>query len=216
MATPCPSCVETISKWLDIIWSEASGDAVRAHFIPKSPAQRLAEECPHGMTPEAAQWVLDRLEQERKGECSTIPNLTKPTTDTDYIAVPRDVLGAACYIIRKSEHAESKTAETLREYALATPTDTAPRYVFGPWVMYDEHPPKECIEIDVGHAPGTYRRAYRIGQSYTHDGGECPLADGSVVVFAEFNHGVEGNYTASKIHWPNVTSFTPLVQGTGQ
>lgn len=86
---------------------------IARHRIEAEQRGRLA-----GME-EAAQWVLDRLEQERKDECSTIPNLTKPTTDTDYVAVPRDVLGAACYIIRKSEHAESKTAETLREYALA-------------------------------------------------------------------------------------------------
>lgn len=200
MTTPCPNCVETIadlrqavsdaihnayvSGALDVhnnyqedrdpSFGEAAADYVAsldvndmlAKFLPKSPAQLLAEECPHGMTEEQAQWVLDR--------------------------------------------------EATCKQSLQVQPDTAPRYVFGPWVMYDEHPPKECIEIDVGHAPGTYRRAYRIGQSYTHDGGECPLADGSVVVFAEFNHGVEGNYTASKIHWRNVTSFTPLVQGTGQ
>lgn len=173
---PCPSCVETIVKWLrseqgkgsdaGVDYADGFADQIEAIWLPKSPAQRLAEECPHGMTPEAAQWVLDR--------------------------------------------------EATCKQSLQVQPDAAPRYVFGPWVMYDEHPPKECIEIDVGHAPGTYRRAYRIGQSYTHDGGECPLADGSVVVFAEFNHGVEGNYTASKIHWRNVTSFTPLVQGTGQ
>jgi len=130
---PCPNCAETRRKTIEEVADFVSGNhwqkttsiapAIRRHFLPKSPAQLLAEECPHGMTEEQAQWVLDRLEQERKDECSTIPNLTKPTTDTDYVAVPRDVLGAACYIIRKSEHAESKTAETLREYALATPTE---------------------------------------------------------------------------------------------
>jgi len=175
---PCPECVETRRKTIEEVadWLALYGglpkahlpaaELILAHFLPKSPAQLLAEECPHGMTEEQAQWVLDR--------------------------------------------------EATCKQSLQVQPDAAPRYVFGPWVMYDEHPPKECIEIDVGHAPGTYRRAYRIGQSYTHDGGECPLADGSVVVFAEFNHGVEGNYTASKIHWPNVTSFTPLDQGSGQ
>ena len=129
--------METIADWLASQHPRRTGfyaNLARNQFLPKSPAQALAEECPHGMTVEAAQWVLDRLERERKDECSTIPNPTNPTTDTDLIPVPRDVLGAACYIIRKSEHAGSKTAETLREYALAAPTDPAPRYVFGPWV----------------------------------------------------------------------------------
>lgn len=52
----------------DPSFGEAAADYVASldvndmltHFLPKTPAQRLAEECPHGMTEEAAQWVLDQ------------------------------------------------------------------------------------------------------------------------------------------------------------
>lgn len=37
---------------------------ILAHFLPKSPAQAIAEECPHGMTEEQAQWVLEALLRE--------------------------------------------------------------------------------------------------------------------------------------------------------
>lgn len=199
---PCPNDVEMIARALEYDW-DGEGPSytfVRNHFLPKSPAQLLAEECPHGMTEEAAQWVLDQ-------------GYTKPFDFTD----PRNF---------REAYAE-----------LTTPTDAALRYVFGPWVSASaclrcdlpsganyqwRDKDHDTGEICARSEDGTWaegveiRRAYRIGQSYPHDGGECPLADGSVVVFAEFNHGVEGNYTASKIHWPNVTSFTPLDQGSGQ
>jgi len=232
---PCPSCVETIVKWLrseqgkgsdaGVDYADGFADQIEAIWLPKSPAQLLAEECPHGMTEEQAQWVLDREKLKYEGDVidavQTLLERGRAHVDKDgYLvnsltdAAPREieVIGADI-----DEPADGPHEQRLRDQRkILTESATAPRYVFGPWVIYDEHHPKDCIEIDVGHAPGTYRRAYRIGQSYTHDGGECPLADGSVVVFAEFNHGVEGNYTASKIHWRNVTSFTPLVQGTGQ
>jgi len=224
---PCPECVETIADWLASQHPRRTGfyaNLARNQFLPKSPAQALAEECPHGMTVEAAQWVLDRLERERKDECSTIPNPTNPTTDTDLIPVPRDVLGAACYIIRKSEHAGSKTAETLREYALAAPTDPAPRYVFGPWVeaggfgspfppdsefQYAGFPTVRCNPIkSLRTCP--IRRAYRIGQTYLHDGRDCPLADDRTLVRID---SFSGSVVCRDVNWPNVTSFTPLDEG---
>lgn len=299
---PCPECVETISDWLRATAFSVTSEMVRDHFLPKSPAQQLAAECPHGMTVEQAQWVLDRLEQERKDECSTIPNLTKPTTDTDYVAVPRDVLGAACYIIRKSEHAESKTAETLREYALATPTDPAlhtkiatsaeiiallddpeinnavrisgdnnqvpqgisetayrqwladggesglggpenfqaeldkdvadpaPRYVFGPAIRVTELPANTEYRLTGTEAvykfsvinqgwrvPTSLCRAYRIGQSHPHDGGECPLADGSARVYSTLDDGstYQGPASERQHCWPSVVSFIPIDEGKG-
>lgn len=57
---PCPECVETISDWLRATAFSVTSEMVRDHFLPKSPAQQLAAECPHGMTVEQAQWVLDR------------------------------------------------------------------------------------------------------------------------------------------------------------
>ena len=67
---PCPSCVETIVKWLrseqgkgsdaGVDYADGFADQIEAIWLPKSPAQLLAEECPHGMTEEQAQWVLDQ------------------------------------------------------------------------------------------------------------------------------------------------------------
>lgn len=54
------------------------------------------------------------------------------------------------------------------------------------------------------------RRAYRIGQTYPHDGGECPLADGSVRVSIS---GWPLKTPAKDIDWSSVTSFTPIDEG---
>lgn len=206
---PCPSCVETIVKWLrseqgkgsdaGVDYADGFADQIEAIWLPKSPAQLLAEECPHGMTEEQAQWVLDQ-------------GYTKPFDFTD----PRNF---------REAYAE-----------LTTPTDAALRYVFGPWVS------ASCLRCDIPSGAnyqwrdkdhdtgeicarsedGTWaegveiRRAYRIGQSYPHDGGECPLADGSVRVLIENNYGQILNMPASQLNWKGITSFTPLDQGSGQ
>lgn len=61
MTTPCPKCVETIADAMKgYSCPQSSAAYIRARFLPKSPAQRLAEECPHSMTEEQAQWVLDQ------------------------------------------------------------------------------------------------------------------------------------------------------------
>lgn len=61
MTTPCPKCVETIADAMKgYSCPQSSAAYIRARFLPKSPAQLLAEECPHGMTEEQAQWVLDQ------------------------------------------------------------------------------------------------------------------------------------------------------------
>lgn len=68
---PCPSCVETrraileeIDDWMcdNVSITADVWRAFRVHFFRKSPAQQLAEECPHGMTVEQAQWVLDKYD----------------------------------------------------------------------------------------------------------------------------------------------------------
>ena len=231
---PCPSCVETIadlrqavsdaihnayvSGALDVhnnyqedrdpSFGEAAADYVAsldvndmlAHFLPKSPAQLLAEECPHGMTEEQAQWVLDQ-------------GYTKPFDFTD----PRNF---------REAYAE-----------LTTPTDAALRYVFGPWVSASaclrcdmpsganyqwRDKDHDTGEICARSEDGTWaegveiRRAYRIGQSYPHDGGECPLADGSVEVEVIDVNGNRYRSLARLIYWITTTSFTPLDQGSGQ
>lgn len=200
---PCPSCVETIADWLEAQHPRRTvyyAQMVRAHFLPKSPAQALAEECPHGMTEEAAQWVLDQ-------------GYTKPFDFTD----PRNF---------REAYAE-----------LTTPTDAALRYVFGPWVSASaclrcdlpsganyqwRDKDHDTGEICARSEDGTWaegveiRRAYRIGQPYPHDGGECPLADGSVRVLIENNYGQILNMPASQLNWKGITSFTPLDQGSGQ
>lgn len=206
---PCPSCVETIVKWLrseqgkgsdaGVDYADGFADQIEAIWLPKSPAQLLAEECPHGMTEEQAQWVLDQ-------------GYTKPFDFTD----PRNF---------REAYAE-----------LTTPTDAALRYVFGPWVS------ASCLRCDIPSGAnyqwrdkdhdtgeicarsedGTWaegveiRRAYRIGQSYPHDGGECPLADGGVRVLIENNYGQILNMPASQLNWKGITGFTPLDQGSGQ
>ena len=208
---PCPSCVETIVKWLrseqgkgsdaGVDYADGFADQIEAIWLPKSPAQRLAEECPHGMTEEQAQWVLDQ-------------GYTKPFDFTD----PRNF---------REAYAE-----------LTTPTDAALRYVFGPWVSASaclrcdlpsganyqwrdkDHDTGEiCARSEDG---GTWaegveiRRAYRIGQSYPHDGGECPLADGSVEVEVIDVNGNRYRSLARLIYWITTTSFTPLDKGSGQ
>ena len=209
---PCPSCVETIVKWLrseqgkgsdaGVDYADGFADQIEAIWLPKSPAQLLAEECPHGMTEEQAQWVLDQ-------------GYTKPFDFTD----PRNF---------REAYAE-----------LTTPTDAALRYVFGPWVSASaclrcdlpsganyqwrdkDHDTGEiCARSEDG---GTWaegveiRRAYRIGQSYPHDGGECPLADGSVRChLMEGDMVIYTNCPAKDVSWEHVTSFTPLDQGEGQ
>lgn len=35
---------------------------------------------------------------------------------SEKVAVPRGILGALCYIVRRSDHADSKTAQALRAY----------------------------------------------------------------------------------------------------
>ena len=48
----------------------------------------------------------------------TDPKREAVARNDDLIAVPREVLAAANYIIRKGAHADSKTAVALRKYAL--------------------------------------------------------------------------------------------------
>ena len=152
------------------------------------------------MTEEQAQWVLDQ-------------GYTKPFDFTD----PRNF---------REAYAE-----------LTTPTDAALRYVFGPWVSASaclrcdlpsganyqwRDKDHDTGEICARSEDGTWaegveiRRAYRIGQSYPHDGGECPLADGSVRVLIENNYGQILNMPASQLNWKGITGFTPLDQGSGQ
>jgi len=198
---PCPECVETIADAMKgYSCPQSSAAYIRARFRPKSPAQLLAEECPHGMTEEQAQWVLDQ-------------GYTKPFDFTD----PRNF---------REAYAE-----------LTTPTDAALRYVFGPWVSASaclrcdlpsganyqwRDKDHDTGEICARSEDGTWaegveiRRAYRIGQSYPHDGGECPLADGSVMVRRERAIATPLEITACEVDWPRTTSFTPLDEGSGQ
>lgn len=232
---PCPNCAETRRKTIEEVADFVSGNhwqkttsiapAIRARFLPKSPAQLLAEECPHGMTEEQAQWVLDREKLKYEGDVidavQTLLERGRAHVDKDgYLvnsltdAAPREieVIGADI-----DEPADGPHEQRLRDQRkILTESATAPRYVFGPWVIYDEHHPKDCIEIDVGHAPGTYRRAYRLNQSYLHDGGECPLADGGVEVEVIDVNGNRYRSLARLIYWITTTSFTPLDQGSGQ
>lgn len=166
------------------------------NHVPKSPTQQLAEECPHGMTVEQAQRVLDKLEQERKDKWSTTLNPTNPST------------------IRKIN-------ESLGN---CKPTDNPPRYVFGPWVeaggfgspfppdsefQYAGFPTVRCNPIkSLRTCP--IRRAYRIGQTYLHDGRDCPLADDRTLVRID---SFSGSVVCRDVNWPNVTSFTPLDEG---
>ena len=96
------------------------------------------------------------------------------------------------------------------------PVDAAPRYVFGPWVDEDKSQIGDDWLVEYKHgSAGPWRRAYRIGQTYEHDGGECPLADGSVRVKGGY-HWCALEESADCALWYNVNSFTPLDQGSGR
>lgn len=296
MTTPCPNCVETrqktieeVADWLVARNAVLSGTAIniRRHFLPKSPAQQLAEECPHGMTEEQAQWVLERAEKivhdaitthcltggrQSAGDysaaaCKALAGLTTPTDcpschglntscqegcGRDPVTgeldgstlTPADAAGfrftddfhESCkerYEAVKSDAAPRERniphADGSREYHLVDP---APRYVFGPWVevsglcrlpkgsnfQYKNRPDQPGINTVYGgnwSKDSTIRRAYRLNQSYPHDGGESPLADGGVRVRYVTETGVFEDL-AVNIQWWTVTSFTPLDQGEGQ
>ena len=246
-------------------------NAMLAHFLPKSPAQQLAEKCPHGMTEEAAQWVLDHF-AETCAVCGianknhfthlapfgsdyhefaatpTDPALPKPacaeclhfrSTKGDYghCAARRTIVAkwerCDCFCA-KEEQTPTDTAPRDRnlirkineQLGNCEATDPAPRYVFGPLdVLVKQTQLQDGAEYRVGKhgkvftypdlkpSPGMFvGRAYRIGVNYPHGGGECPLADGSVRV----RFYIDGNMLegcADIYHWPDVTSFTPLVEG---
>ena len=61
-----------------------------------------------------------KMDQTKGGDCLWSTNLTG--TSDDLIPVPRGVLAAACYIVGKSEHADSNTARQLADYSLSRTT----------------------------------------------------------------------------------------------
>lgn len=64
---PCPSCVETIADWVETQWDFPRRAAdLRLHFLPKTPAQELAEQCPHTEKADVIAWMLERETHDRK------------------------------------------------------------------------------------------------------------------------------------------------------
>ena len=88
--------------------------------------------------------------KQKGGEASWSTRLNG--TSDDLVAVPRGVLASACYIIGKSEHADTETAKQMAVYALwptfitAAPSDTGIAQRSGggetgrdPRLSYDQH-----------------------------------------------------------------------------
>lgn len=208
---PCPSCVETIAdtlKAFDAMWTDGTPPRADVRRLierlgPKSPAQALAEECPHTDKVDVIAWMMERENNTPADEASQ-----------DYL----------------THNLPPVPADARMEMKLHHTPDTAPRYVFGPWVVMKtgENPFPVDAEYQVYPSMNIWlnnkkpfvesrnRRAYRIGQTYPHDGGECPLADGSVMVDANYR---DRRHTlacpAMYISWSIVTSFTPIDEGKG-
>lgn len=58
---PCPGCVETIANWGSAEIGSDAARRIRDYFRPKSPAQALAEECPHTDKVDVIGWMMERL-----------------------------------------------------------------------------------------------------------------------------------------------------------
>lgn len=248
---------------------------ILAHFLPKSPAQALAEECPHGMTVEQAQWVLERptfqdrvqpwlmacfgemiagdreernhrfleeaLELVQACGCtaSEAHQLVayvygRPTGEPfQEVGGVMVTLAALCLANGLDMHDNGETeldriwtkVEAIRAKQAAkpkhsplpetTPTDASPRYVFGPWV--DPPPARNRQTWFLNDDNTKARRAYRVGQPHPHDGGECPLVDGSARVYSTLDDGstYQGPASERQHCWPSVVSFIPIDEGKG-